>query len=231
MPTEIDYPYAEFGKRLKTASDSSPHVPEHNYGRLRWFAENLQSRFQIKRTEECVRKWFYGKTFPRKNSINALAELLQVDVSWLSDGSTPTLDLRERKLRNAEADGAVNVVAGFIQMSGANPAFPDPDDQEAKKSDIDLYAIIRGAQYAFHVAVAAEVDGGFRISVPLAARDLFIIGLIRREGFAVDLIELDADGLAEHGNRGSGSIDVRVDPNYRTGSHVWKRIESFAQRL
>lgn len=231
MAVAKDHPHADFARRLQLACEGNPHTPEVNFGRLRWFAEKLEERFSISMTQEGVRKWFDGRTLPRSAAMNALAELLEVDVAWLSHGTTPNLDLRERKLRNAEADGAVNVVAGLIQMSGANPAFPDPADERAQAGHIDLYAIIRGAQYAFHVAVATEVDGGFRFSVPVGANDSVVIGLIRREGFAVDLLELDADGLKEHGKRKGGAVDVVVNPNYRTENHTWKQIKSFSDRL
>jgi hypothetical protein len=43
-------------------------------------------------------------------------------------GIDPEFQPHERKLRNAMADGAVNLVAGFIQMDGAYPAFPEESD-------------------------------------------------------------------------------------------------------
>ena len=224
-------PNLEFSERLELACEGNSHVPEPNFGRLRWFSEKLEERFSISRTQEGVRKWFDGLTLPRRPAMTALAELLEVDRAWLSDGTAPNLDLRERKLRNAEADGAVNVVAGFIQMAGANPAFPAADDQQANAGHIDLYAIIRGAQYAFHIVIATEVDSGFRFSVPVGANDSVVIGLIRREGFAVDLLELDIEGLAAHGKRKGAAVDLQVNSNYMTENHAWKRIESFATRL
>ena len=222
----------DFSKRIQQACDGNPHVPQPNFGRLRWFSEQLQERFGIDSTVEGVRKWFDGLAKPREATMRALAEILEVDFAWLAMDVTPNLDQREQKLRNAEADGAVNVVAGMIQMSGSNPAFPTKGDARAVNSHIDLYAVIRGAQYAFHVAVATEVDGGFRFAVPVeAAQDAVVLGVIRREAFAVDLLELDAEGLAEQGKRKGPAIEIAVNSNYRTENHAWKRIESFATRL
>lgn len=232
MATDKIRRHPEFAKRLQQAVDGNPHVSQRNFGRLRWFSDQLRDRFQIKASVEGVRKWFDGLTLPRSATMDALAQILEVDRAWLALGVTPNLDQREQKLRNAEADGAVNVVAGLIQMSGSNPAFPTKGDARAEKSHIDLYAIIRGAQYAFHVAVATEIAGGFRFGVPVeAAQDAFVLGLIRREGFAVDLLELDAEGLAAHGKRRGASIDVVVNSNYSTETHTWTRIQSFARRL
>lgn len=223
-------PHIDFARRLLTACDGNPHVPAPNFGRLRWFEEQLLSRFGITVTREGVRKWFDGVALPRTESMHALAQLLEVDLSWLSLG-TSNVPPREQKLRNAEADGAVNLVAGLIQMSGANPAFPAAGDARAATNHIDIYAIIRGAQYAIHVAVGSEVDGGFKFSVPIGAQDCVVIGVVKREGFAVDLLELDSEGLIEHGKRKGGTIDLVVNPNYRTENHTWRQIKSFAERL
>lgn len=224
--------HPEFAKRLQQACDGNPHVPQPNFGRLRWFSDQLQERFEIDSTVEGVRKWFDGLTLPRSATMDALAQILEVDRAWLALGVTPNLDQREQKLRNAEADGAVNVVAGMIQMSGSNPAFPTKGDARAAKSHIDIYAIIRGAQYAFHVAVATEVDGGFRFAVPVeAAQDAVVLGVIRRDGFAVDVLELDAEGLAEQGKRKGVTIEIAVNPNYQTENHAWRQIKSFSERL
>lgn len=224
--------HPDFAKRLLQACDGNPHVPQPNFGRLRWFSDQLQERFGIDSTVEGVRKWFDGLTLPRPATMDALSQILEIDRAWLAMGVTANLDQREQKLRNAEADGAVNVVAGMIQMSGSNPAFPTTGDARAAKSHIDLYAIIRGAQYAFHVTVASEVDGGFRFAVPVeAAQDAVILAVIRREGFAVDLLELDAEGLAEHGKRKGPTVEIVMNPNYRTENHTWRQIKSFSERL
>lgn len=43
--------------------------------------------------------------------MSALAQLLEVDLGWLTLGTKPEMTPKERKARNAVADGAVNLVA------------------------------------------------------------------------------------------------------------------------
>lgn len=208
-----------FAQRMAQACDGNPSVPPPNYGRLQWFVDQMAEKFGVDSTPESVRKWFAGEALPRPKTMHMLAEILQVDEAWLSLGRTPELDTRQQKLRNAEADGVVNVVAGFIQMCGSNPAFPEAGDKRAQKEHIDLYAIIRGAQYAFHVALAKEDS----FAVPAGAADTFVIGVIRSGELSCEFYEIPSDVLAA-GKRKGGFIEV-------TGLDSLRRIKTFAERL
>jgi len=212
------YPHKDFAKRFQTATDGNPHVPPPNFGRLKWFVTELE-KHGVKSTPETVRKWFAGQGLPRHGTMKALAIILQVDEAWLSLGRAPEIDARQQKLRNAEADGVVNVVAGFVQMCGGNPAFPERGDKRAAREHIDIYAIIRGAQYAFHVAL--ERDGHF--AVPHGAGDTFVIGVVRTGDLAVSMFEIDAEALS-NGKRKGGFTEVAASKDLRP-------ITTFTERL
>lgn len=208
-----------FANRFAQACDGNTSVPPPNFGRLQWFVDQMQERFGAESTPETIRKWLAGEAMPRPKSLHMLAEILGVDEAWLTLGRAPELDVRQQKLRNAEADGVVNVVAGFIQMCGSNPAFPEPSDKRAQREHIDIYAIIRGAQYAFHVVL--EKEG--RFVVPVGAEETFVIGVIRTDDLECQFYEIPAAALAE-GRRKGGAIEV-------TGTDGLKRIRTFAERL
>jgi len=163
-----------------------------------------------------VRKWFAGEAMPRPDKTALLAELLMVDVAWLQIGVDPDMAPRDRKIRNAQADGAVNAVAGFIQMDGGHPAFPK------ESGAVDLHAIIRGAKYDFHISTA---DAAGHFHVPLENEELIVLGVKRAEGFCMDIYELTPDLIEAHGVRRGGSIEVAVPPK------ELRRVESFSNRL
>lgn len=211
--------HKDFARRMTQACDGHAHVPPPNFGRLQWFVDQLRDRFGADTTPETIRKWLAGETLPRPKSMAMLAEILEVDEAWLSLGAAPELDRKQQKLRNAEADGVVNVVAGFIQMSGGNPAYPSPDDKRAADSEIDLYAIIRGAQYAFHVVLAKDD----LFAVPVAAENNFVVGVVRTGELSCEFYEIPVEVLSE-GRRRGGHIEI-------VGTEGLRKITTFRERL
>ena len=211
--------HPDFARRMAQACDGNPDVPPPNYGRLGWFADKIEERTGKRVANETVRKWLVGEVRPRPKMISALAAVLKVDEGWLSLGRTPELSEREMRLRNASADGVVNLVASMVRMFGANPAFPGEDDKFAQENKIDLYAIIRGAQYAIHVALFQ--DG--KAVIPIEAKDAFVIGVEHLGGTSFRLLDLtDFEDVAK---RKGGAFEVALD------ARDWKVIESFAERI
>jgi hypothetical protein len=47
----------------------------------------------------------------------------------------------------------------------------------------------------------------------------------------ITILELDAEGLEEHGKRKSGLMEVAVGEDLTTGPKAWRRATSFAERL
>lgn len=163
-----------------------------HHGRLRWIVDDL-AKEGITISLETARKWAAGENKPRQQRNAMLAKILGVDATWLYFGIDPALGPQERKARDQEVQGIISVVAGFIEMDGGHPAFANEAD---RKSDefVDIYAVIRGARYSFHVALANE-DG---FDIPANYQDYFILGVVRREGFAVDIYELPHEAIATH---------------------------------
>lgn len=217
----------DFGIRLEKACDASTYVPPPNKGRLGWIQQQFSERFNEKISLESIRRWLAGEMKPQASRVRQLAIILDVDESWLSLGIQPELDPRARKVRNAMADGAVNVLAGFIQMAGGNPAFPDANDTRAEKQHIDLYAIIKGAQYAIHVALANVDENGLRFTLPANHEDIFVIGVEQIDGPGVKFYEIPRETIVEQGEHRGGAIDLTVSPS--DGSI--RRITDFGKRL
>lgn len=218
---------AEFGRRLVSAIDNHPHAPPPHKGRLRWFADEMDRRFGKRVSEEGVRKWIIGENKPRDSTMAQIAEMLRVDPAWLAMGLDANLRPRETKVRNAMASGAVNIVAGLIQMDGGYPAFPKEDDQRAKSEHLDLYAIIKGAQYSIHVALGQAEGEGVRFAVPVEADKLIVLGVVRDEGFKVRIFELPWETIEAFGKRRGGSIEVNIG----NIDDDLTEIQTFANRL
>lgn len=211
-PTERLIRDAEFARRLQSACEGHAHCPGMHHGRLTWIVRELKSRFDVTVSVESVRKWFAGEAKPRPDKTKMVAELLGVDVGWLQIGIDPALAPRERKIRNAMVDGAVNMVAGFIQMDGGFPAFPDTE------GTIDIHAIIRGRKYDFHVALADESG---RFAVPSDHEGVTVLGILRK-GFCADVFLIPAE-VIDQGRRHGGSIEVAVPVE------TLRRVETFAR--
>lgn len=224
--------HKDFAKRVAQACDSNPKVPPQNYGRLAWFVKELETRFDFHSSPETVRKWLAGLMMPRRENMTMLAQILEVDPVWLSMGVAPELDSRQQKVRDASADGAVNVVAGFMQMDGATVAFPAADDQRAKDQHIDLNVIIKGAMYAVHVVQGVEhsIDN-WRFAVPTGAENAFVLGVVRADSTSVKLFEIDQEILEVEGKRRGGFTELNVGADFSSGEHTLKQINGFRQRL
>lgn len=211
--------HPDFALWMAQACEGNPDVPPPNYGRLRWLAEEIEKRAGKSVTNETVRKWFAGEVRPRAKLVTIIAQVLKVDEAWLSVGKAPELSEREMRIRNAAADGAVNLVAGLVRMDGGNPAFPREDDEFAKKHKVDLYAIIKGAQYSFHVVNVVDDT----IAVPVEAADVLVVAVKRIGPTSFQLFEVK--NLTETGTRKGGVLQVALD------QAELAPINSFAERL
>lgn len=209
---------AEFAKRLDQACDTHPMIPAKNAGRQVWFKRELMRRFDISVSTETVRKWFSGEAKPREAKAVKIAELLGVDPAWLTLGVNGGLAPRERKVLNAMADGAVNLVAGLIQMDGGHPALPSEGDV-----DVDLHAIIRGAKYDLRVVLGEHRGQNIHFAVPINSENLVVLGVVKR-GFNIEIFEITLEQLVA-GERRAGFVELEASPN------SFRRIESFANRL
>lgn len=223
MKKKIQHP--EFAQRVAQAIDGNPDVPPQNFGRLRWLADRL-AEHGISVTPSAINTWLHGEYFPRRKALQALAAILKADIGWLAGDQKPEFTKAQQRTRNAVVNGAVNAVAGFIQMDGGHPAFPEEDDAEAEAKKINLYAIIRGAKYNFHVTPMVGEGDESRFMVPSAAEGGIVLGVTRDSAsFAIRVFELDWETIVGNGVKRNMSYDVKVAGN------PWREIVSFAERI
>ena len=214
---------AEFGKRLEQAADKHPHCPPKHKGRLEWVrAQFADLKEDI--SNETIRKWFAGETKPRPEKGALLAQIFEVDTAWLQMGLDANISPRERKVRNAMVDGAVNLVAGMIQMDGGFPAFPDEGDKRAQRENVDIYAIIKGAQYSFHVAFGTKEGSRLHFAVPSNHANVIVLGVVSVGSLSYEMFEITGD-VIESGHRRGASVEIDVE------AKKLRRITGFQNRL
>lgn len=220
-----------FGERLHAAMDAHAQAPRERFGRLTWLMREL-AKHDIKVTIEAVRRWAADESIPRPATVNAIAQILQTDVAWLTLGATQEVTPRERRARNAAADGAVNLVTGLIQLGGGTPAFPEADDKRSK--GVDVFAIIKGAQYSFKIVMATPVGDSLNFAVPVDHERFFVLGVIHVGDLHYDVVELSQEAIESAGVRKGGSFDVQVErgaSGYRTRDVALRQIKDFSARL
>ncbi len=140
-----------FAKRLETAVQNHPGAPD-GHGRQKWLRERIEARFGVKVSPEATRKWFAGEARPRPQLMSQIAQVCEVDEAWLALAITPQMSEQEKRHHNANAKGAVNLVAGMIQLAGGSIAFPTQGET------IDLYAIIGGQQHSIIVRSGRHIE-------------------------------------------------------------------------
>lgn len=215
-----------FADRLETACEGNPHCPTEQYrGKQKWVYDNLEEQFGIKVSPEAVRKWFAGESRPRPKVMSKIAQLLEVDEAWLSIGTKPDLLPQEKKVRNALADGAVNVVTGLIQMLGGHIAFPEKPDTSA-----DLFAIIGGRQREIVVRTAMSTGRGkHRFTVDKSAKGTTVIGMVPIVGtIAFTLLRIPFEEIETHGNLRGDFYEFEVKQqgeSFKLGAIALSKIE------
>lgn len=225
-PSKIQALHDQFALRLNHAADKDSNCPPKFQGRLTHVVAEMGKRGKAV-TVESVRKWFNGETMPSNDKVVLLADVFQVDFAWLTGGEQDRDTGAQRKLHNALATAAANILAGVINMDGGYPAFPSEADDRARRDGVDLYAIIRGVNYSFQVIAGEAIDGNLVFQLHATRGMVLVIAVVRREDNRFDFYELDADTLTTGKKQSRGMIEISVadgDPSLR-------KIESFAQRL
>jgi transcriptional regulator with XRE-family HTH domain len=220
----------DFSKRLDTALHGHPHAPP-GHGRQRWLRGLVAERTGLQLSPEAVRKWFSGQARPRPDVMKKLAQALEVDEAWLSLGVGRTERPVDTKKRNATADGAVNLVAGLLQMQGGHIAFgEDPNE------GVDIYAILNGKKLDIEVKMAREyAENQLRIALsPKLAANTVIAVVPNQKGLTVKLLWLTPALIKEHGRRKGGYVEIILDQNgttYKAGETNVPQINAFKTLL
>lgn len=195
----------KFVKRLELACENH-HLAPSGHGRQAWLRQRLNQDFNIDVSAEATRKWFAGVAKPRPKVMLALSKILDVDVSWLSLGVDQTEKPRDKAKRSAIAAGAVNFVAGHIQLAGGNIAFPEGEDEQE-----DVFAIVRGKRHAVTV-ILGNVMPKFKIAVPQHAfANTVLLVVPTKNPLVYEFFRLPSEILKNHGRNRSGHGEFQVD--------------------
>ena len=220
-----------FARRLNGACEDNAEVPPLNRGRLVWVRDTLNKRFNIEVSMEAVRRWFAGESRPRPDKMRRLAEILKVDEAWLSLGITADLTPSERSDRRIAAHGAVNLVAGHIQLASGTCVLPAV---EGGDTPVDLYAIIGGRQVSLAITLANCDDAGMAsFLVHKEYRRCVVIGVVVRGPMAVDFHVLPRTLIRAHGEqRGNATLlDGDISDGLSIGGRTILPIRDFQAAL
>lgn len=186
----------EFAKRLTEISDRHSRIPALNKGRLTYISREFMVRGGIKLPLETVRKWYAGEAKPRSKNMQMLTEIVDSNVVYLSLGLDPGLDSKTRQFVRRQATGAVNILAGYVQIAGGNAIYPD--DKDPRAGYIDLTIIHDNQQRAVHVALGTLDGDSVAFSIPREYQQVTLIGAVPAGDFNIDFVELPTrilDGL------------------------------------
>lgn len=212
----------EFAKRLNMACESHPRAPS-GWGIQAWLRRELENE-GVKVYPEAVRKWFAGESRPKMPIVTAIAKILSVDEAWLSLGIKPAATPGEKIKTNAMANGAINLVAGQIQLAGGVIAYPEGG------SENDLFAIIQGRQVAISIRLG-DANASFVLNAsPRAKVTVAVVPTDNPTQFR--FLSVPGSLIEKHGSMRGGYADVelRRSPNgtYRIGKSALPEILDFA---
>lgn len=209
--------HKEFANRLNKACDDNPLIPEKNRGR------QVYIKNKVGVSQEAVRRWFEGVSRPREKLMKKLAALLRVDEAWLALGVEPEMGGREKKQFSAQASGSDYLMFGLFMANGYSCAF----NQE--KSDVDFYAIRSGVQRSISVTAGRQKSKGvYQLPVSTGFEEMENIVVIFNGKVDFDILVLDKEGIAKHGERTGPNVVVTANKegdDYFTEGHLWKRID------
>lgn len=150
-PTSLTVLHEPFARRMKQACDANEDIPPLNDDRLVWMQQRMSQEGHSV-SLQTVMRWYYGAAMPRQKKLISLAKVLSVSPSWLSLGREDKSKV-DTSTRRISAEGAVNALAGHMQMAGVPCAFPEKDDPKA--DTVHFYSIIQGRQHPIYVAAGS----------------------------------------------------------------------------
>lgn len=216
-----------FVARLTQACDDSRLIPPQGRGRQNYIAQRLRV------APEAVSKWFKGVAMPKPDKMAQLAELLEVDQSWLAFGLTVEINRSERRVHAKESDGAVHLVWGMFALAGGHCG--EPSKTDPRNDYVDFYATLRGSVYPIYVSLARELSRDhFEAILPREYADVHPIVVVPAGPGRYHFLRMPRPMVDEHKTRKNGAIAVhfsRVDSRYVTGSDTWPRIKTFESLL
>lgn len=107
------------------------------------------------------------------------------------------------------SNGAVNIVAGFIQISGGNCAVPEDDDPLGYF--VDLYAIIDRRQVRIGVSAVIQEGGEGKIFVPNDYEKCSVVVVHPTSPTKADFYLIPSTLIAENGTPRGENIEVPAE--------------------
>jgi hypothetical protein len=217
-----------FAARFERACLANPECPPLRQGRLAWIRDAFQNRFGESVTTTTIAKWNMGGMKPRGARVDRLAEILGVDRNLLYFGSeSGGSRQRPQRDRNPQVTGAVNVVAGMIQLDGGTIAFPHDDDSYAADDHVDLHAIIQGTSHALHIALGEKAKPGwYHFDIPTRHHRVIVLGLVR-DGLTFRLVRFPRNWIDQYRARRDGTPEIRISAS----DIVAMKVEDFSKRF
>lgn len=223
IPTRRVIRDKNFAKRIELACEKHSLAPS-GHGRGKWLRDQLLEQFAVTVSPEAVRKWFSGEARPKPKMMNQLARILNVDEAWLSLGITPTSTPKEQRKQNADASGAVNLVAAQIQLAGGNIAFPDEEGP-------DLFAIIHGKHHTVDVRLTGS-DEKVTLIVPTRSFTSTVIAVAPTDWPTVyRFFRVPSEYIDKYGNSRGGFAELAIERrqnSFFVGDETLPEIQNFS---
>lgn len=196
----------QFALRLNDACDNNPNIPPMYHGRQVWVREALERKGSDV-SLQTINKWFGGKSFPTRERTVIVAQLLDVDPTWLSSGVSgkPEHGSEAQTLGVLRHDTPAYLVSALIQFDGGTANIA------ALRAGYLLRAKIRFATYEFAV-LEAVISGDmilFRADRVETSGRLTLI-VLREEGFNFRIFQLTPDELDARRQEGTADIAIPI---------------------
>ncbi len=223
IPTRRVIRDKNFAKRIEMACEKHPLAPS-GHGRGKWLRDQMMEQHGVSVSPEAVRKWFSGEARPRPKIMNYLARILNVDEAWFSLGITPSTTPKDQRKQNADAAGAVNLVAAQIQLAGGNIAFPDD-------AGPDLFAIIHGKHHTVDVRLTGS-DEKVTLIVPVRSSSSTVIAVTPTDWPTVyRFFRVPSELIDRYGNPRGGFSELSIERRQNTffiGEDSLPEIQNFS---
>lgn len=193
----------EFSKRLETACDGNPAVPEAGKGRQVALADKL------KVSQEAVRKYFSADSRPKPSTMTELARILNVDEAWLALGHKPNTSAKEKRTFNKHANGATYATFGLFVMSEYACSFDD------NAESADFHAIRSGVKLSIAVTVLREENHKLLATVKLSYKDNINVLVTIDDKTDLSFYVINSESITCHGDVKGGYVNIELN---RTGN-------------
>lgn len=215
----------EFVARLTQACDVSEIVPPPFQGRQQMIALRLGL------APEAVSKWFKGISMPRPAKMTELAELLGVDVAWLSMGVNSDMGRAERKTAAKHASAAAMYLRSVMELAGVHCADPNPNDPHFES--IDFYANLSGVAMPVRVTLGRQVgDDIYDMPIPNDYSALRHYGVIQWAPGKFDVIDISKEKIDKDKTPKNGDFVIQLnrvgDLGYTSKHDEWMTVKDFS---